>query len=162
MRTQRLLSSEQRIALLTTRGLLIADNDGLMMTTDQALAIERNIVAGVRAGRDAVPAIIAVGDAGARIQQAAVAAMNRKLNQGQLAAATTILTTRDRVVAVQGVAGAGKSSMLKPVVAIAKAEGRQVIGLAIQNSVARRLGADTGVAATTIRNLLSERQPIRR
>jgi conjugative relaxase-like TrwC/TraI family protein len=149
---------EQRIALLATRGLLIADNDGLMMTTDQALAIERNIVAGVRAGRDAVPAIIAAGDAGALIQQAAVAAMNRRLNTGQLAAATTILTARDRVVAVQGVAGAGKSSMLKPVVAIAKAEGRQVIGLAIQNSVARRLGADTGVAARTITSFLREHE----
>ncbi|KZE12056.1 MobF family relaxase [Sphingomonas hankookensis] len=149
---------EQRIALLATRGLLIAGNDGLMMTTTQALGIERNIVAGVCAGRDAVPAIIAANEAGARIQQAAVDAMDRRLNKGQLAAATTILTTRDRVVAVQGVAGAGKSSMLKPVVAIARTEGRQVIGLAVQNSVARRLGADTGVAARTIASFLRDHE----
>lgn len=149
---------EQRIALLVTRGLLIAGNDGLMMTTTQALGLERNIVAGVRAGRDAVPAIITAKDGEARIQQAAVEAMNRRLNKGQLAAATTVLTTRDRVVAVQGVAGAGKSSMLKPVVAIAKAKGRHVIGLAVQNSVARRLGADTGVDACTIASFLREHE----
>lgn len=147
---------EQRIAMLATRGLLIADNDGLMMTTGQALGTERNIIASVYAGRDAVPMIIPADDAGRRIQQAAVTAMNRNLNKGQLVAATAILTGRDRVVAVQGVAGAGKSSMLKPVVTIAKAEGRQVIGLAVQNSVARRLGADTGVAARTIASFLRE------
>ncbi len=149
---------EQRIAMLAERGLLIAGADGVMMTTTQALEIEQRIVASVLAGRDAVPAIVAPNDAETRVQQMAVEAMGRKLNKGQLAAATMILTTRDRVVAVQGVAGAGKSSMLKPVVRIAQDEGRQAIGLAIQNSVVRRLGADTGVEARTIASFLNEHE----
>lgn len=140
---------EQRIGQLVGRGLLMTGADGTMMTTAQALATEHAIIAGVMAGKGAVTPVLAGEDAGARVQ-AAASGQGRRLNAGQLTAAVAILSSRDRVVAVQGVAGAGKSAMLKPVVAIAQAEGRTVLGLAVQNTVARRLGADTGVVTQTV------------
>jgi hypothetical protein len=45
------------------------------------------------------------------------------LSSKQEAAASLILSSKDRIVAIQGVAGAGKSTMLQPVTRIAQAQG---------------------------------------
>jgi len=148
---------EARIDLLVQRGLLVAGTDGAMMTTEQALGVERRILAGVEAGRDAVGAIVPADGAGALVQ-GVTEDLGRRLNKGQLAAATTILAARDRVIAVQGGAGVGKSTMLRPVVAVARERGMRLVGLAVQHSVARRLGADTGMATRTIASFLREHE----
>ena len=72
------------------------------------------------------------------------------LNEGQLGAAKLILTSEDRTIAVQGIAGAGKSSVLKPVAEVLRDEGHPVIGLAIQNTLVQMLERDTGIGSQTL------------
>lgn len=73
------------------------------------------ILAGVDQGRSVVAPILEREDAGSRVQ--AVSAINHgiTLNPVQEEAASLVLSSRDRIVAIQGVAGAGKSSVMKPV-----------------------------------------------
>jgi len=82
------------------------------------------------------------------------------LNEGQLSAARLILTSSDRTVAVQGVAGAGKSSVLGPVAKVLGEEGRPVIGLAIQNTLVQMLERDTGIESQTLARFLGGWKPL--
>ncbi|PNU05427.1 MobF family relaxase [Novosphingobium guangzhouense] len=102
------------------------------VTTPEALKIEQSILDHVDAGKGKGTSIVDAASAPSRLQEAASA---RELNQGQLAAATMIVSSGDRYVVVQGVAGAGKSTMLQAVAAVARDEGKQVLGLAFQNKM---------------------------
>src|SRR3546814_520108 len=93
----------------------------------------------------------------------------RELNHQQLAAAIQIVSSPDRIVLVQGRAGAGKSTMLQPIAkaeaidAAARmlgAEGKEALlltadvrggakALAFQNKMVADLKADTGLDAMT-------------
>jgi conjugative relaxase-like TrwC/TraI family protein len=101
------------------------------VTTPEALRIEESILARVQAGKDAGAPIVAPSVAPDRLQ----AASPHPLNEGQLAAATLIVSTTDRIVAVQGIAGAGKSTMLQAVARVVESEGKSVMGLAFQNKM---------------------------
>jgi conjugative relaxase-like TrwC/TraI family protein len=101
------------------------------VTTPEALRTEESILAQVQAGKDAGGPIVAPSEAPDRLQ----AASPHPLNEGQLAAATLIVSTSDRIVAVQGIAGAGKSTMLQAVARVVEAEGKSVLGLAFQNKM---------------------------
>src|SRR3546814_11197672 len=74
----------------------------------------------------------------------------RAVNPVQRAAATMILSSLDRSVVVQGVAGAGKSTMLQAVARVAQAEGRVIMGLAFQNKMVADLSEGAGIKALTI------------
>jgi len=89
---------------------------------------------------------VPASDAPERLQAIA----ERPLNAGQLAAATLILSSEDRTVTIQGVAGAGKSTMLQAVARIAESEGRQVLGLAFQNKMVADLAEGAGIKSQTI------------
>src|SRR3546814_12197368 len=65
-------------------------------------------------------------------------------------AASLILSSADRTVSVQGVAGAGKSTMLQAVSRVAEAEGRTIRGLAFQNKMVGDLAEGAGIQAQTI------------
>ncbi|GLK45524.1 MULTISPECIES: MobF family relaxase [Novosphingobium] len=130
------------------------------VTTPEALKIEQSILDHVDAGKGKGTSIVDAASAPSRLQEAA---SPRELNQGQLAAATMIVSSGDRYVVVQGVAGAGKSTMLQAVATLARAEGKQVLGLAFQNKmvgdmregmVPKHLSAEdmekAGVSAQTI------------
>ena len=128
---------ETRIAQLVEKGKLLTGkirHEGRMVdavTTPQALRTEERILERVEAGRDASTPLVAPAEAPDRLQ----AASPHPLNEGQLAAATLIVSTSDRIVAVQGVAGAGKSTMLQAVARVVEAEGKSVLGLAFQNKM---------------------------
>ena len=77
-----------------------------------------------------------------------------KLNERAISAASLILTANDRTVAIQGVAGAGKSSVLQPVAEVLREEGKEAIGLAIQNTLVQMLERDTGIRSTTLARFL--------
>lgn len=145
-------SIERRIETLVERRQLIlgvataADRTGRMVTTRDALRTEEKILAAIEAGRDLARPVIPADAAPTRIQDAA----ERPLNPGQLAAATVILSSRDRSVIVQGVAGAGKSTMLQSVARVAEAEGRSITGLAFQNKMVADLAEGAGIQAQTI------------
>jgi putative protein kinase ArgK-like GTPase of G3E family len=50
------------------------------------------------------------------------------LTDEQMRAATLVLSSPDRMVLVQGVAGAGKSTMIDRMARVAESEGREVLG----------------------------------
>ena len=119
---------ERRIEQLVERGQLIAgqarenDTRPRMVTTQEALRTEESILKAVEQGRGQATPMIDASAAPERLQAVA----ERELNPGQLAAATLIVSSEDRTVAVQGIAGAGKSTMLQSVARVAEAEGRTV------------------------------------
>jgi conjugative relaxase-like TrwC/TraI family protein len=143
---------ERRVERLIRNGQLIpgtaiaADKTGEMVTTREALRTEEKILGAIDAGRGKADPILAAADAPQRLQAAA----SRTLNAGQLAAATLIISSEDRTVSVQGIAGAGKSTMLEAVARVAEAEGREVIGLAFQNKMVADLSEGAGIKAQTI------------
>lgn len=128
---------EARIEQLTEKGKLLPGHIQVngrtveAVTTPEALQNEERILAMVEAGKGRATPIIAAADAPDRLQ----AASPFELNPGQLAAATLLVSGTDRIVAVQGVAGAGKSTMLQATAAVAREEGMRVLGLAFQNKM---------------------------
>lgn len=153
---------EKRLDALLRTGELVRGSGAHegWLTSRDALASEHRILAQVEAGRDAVRPVLSGDLAGERV--AAVAALNHgiELNPGQLAAARLILASSHRIVAVQGVAGAGKSSVLKPVSEILAEEGKEVIGLAVQNTLVQMLERDTGIRSMTLTRLLKAWTPL--
>src|SRR3546814_7197755 len=57
-------------------------------------------------------------------------------------------------MAIQGVAGAGKISVVKPVAQILGEDGKEIIGLAVQNTLVQMLERDTGIRSMTLARLL--------
>ena len=153
---------EKRVSSLVRSGELIpgsGEHKGWLTSRD-ALTTEHRILAAVEAGRGAVAPILEGSEAGARVK--AVAAINHgiDLNDGQEAAARLILASTHRTIAIQGVAGAGKSSVLKPVAQILGEEGKEIIGLAVQNTLVQMLERDTGIRSMTLARLLKNWAPL--
>ena len=147
---------EKRVEQLRKTGVLIREqgrNVGLM-TTRQAIASEARILAEVEAGKGRVDPILPADVAGERLQALAEIKHGFRLNSGQEQAGRMLLSSRDRIVAVQGVAGAGKSTMLKPVAGILREEGRNVLGVAIQNTLVQMLERNTGIPSVTVAKFL--------
>ena len=121
-----------------------------MVTTAQALDTERRILAGVEEGRGAIHPILSAGLAGVSLQAFARERSGYALSPGQEAAGRMMFASRDRIIAIQGVAGAGKSSVLAPAARLLEAEGRRVVGLAVQNTLVRMLERETGIPSMTV------------
>ena len=147
---------EARVAELVDRKLLVAGSgaNAEMMTTAHALSVEQRILDAAADGRGASPPLMRAEVAGERLQAHALGAKGIALNLGQEGAGRLILASSDRTVAVQGVAGAGKSTMLAPVAKVLAEEGRRVIGLGFQNKMVRDLQEGTGVPSQTIASFL--------
>ena len=77
------------------------------------------------------------------------------LTQGQKDAISLGLTTRDRFVSVQGLAGVGKTTMMRELQTIAKKEGYAVVGLAPMHTSKDELIA-SGIASITIALFLTQ------
>src|SRR3546814_5444915 len=87
-----------------------------MITTREAIEQERRILKAMDTGAGEARPLMTADVAATRLAELAAP---RELNHQQLAAAIQIVSSPDRIVLVQGRAGAGKSTMLQP---IAKAE----------------------------------------
>lgn len=137
------------------------------VTTPEALRTEERILAMVEAGKGTATPILPAADAPGRLQ----AASPVELNAGQLAAATLLVSSPDRIVVVQGVAGAGKSTMLQATATVAREEGKKVLGLAFQNKMVtdlreglkpREMSVEdmqaAGIAAQTIASFIWENE----
>lgn len=172
---------ERRMAQLAAKGELIPEKseryDGAIdhVTTREALRQERRILLAMDAGIGQARPLMSADVAAARLQELAG---ERPLNPEQLSAAIQMVSSSDRIVLVQGRAGAGKSTMLQPV---AKAEaldaaalllaagGKRAVlltadatgggkgnarGLAFQNKMVADLKSDTGLEALTVHSFL--------
>jgi len=121
-------------------GLLIQSGD--RFTTPKAIELEKKILAMEHQGRGKLPALLAPEGLQACL-------LNRGLNDGQRKAATLILSTRNQIVGVQGLAGTGKTFMLESVRELGEGAGYKFLGLAPSTGAAREL-AMSGITSGTI------------
>ena len=143
---------EARVAALERARLLVPGDSRRkrVVTTAQALATERAILAEIGTGRGNGRAYVERAMVVDLLQATAQDRAGIELNAGQMSAGVMLLSSTDRVLAVQGVAGAGKSSMLTPVAALIERQGSRVLGLAVQNTLVQMLQRDTGIASMTV------------
>ncbi len=80
------------------------------------------------------------------------------LNAGQQAAVRHITGSRDAVVAVQGYAGVGKTSMLSVANRVWERQGFSVQGLSFTGKAAETLQSESGIKSQTIHSFLGERE----
>lgn len=139
-------------------GELLASADGRRLTTPGAQAMERELLDIDRRGRESLATAIwqpqqgrlfNAPDAGSTLAPA----LAEHLTAGQRRAAELVLSTRNRIVGVQGLAGTGKTAMLRTVSENLGHEFR-AIGLAPSAAAARELSAG-GFEAMTIAGFLA-------
>lgn len=147
---------EHRVDQLLRQGHLLRGTgaDRALVTTRDAIGLEQRIIAGVERGRGVAPAIVPSEAAGERLQALSQLKYGMTLNPGQENAGRLLLGSHNRIVAIQGIAGAGKSTVLKPVADILREEGRTVVGLAVQNTLVQMLERETGIPSMTVTRFL--------
>lgn len=118
---------------------------GQAWTTARAAHAEREVLERMKTGIGAVKPLAA-----GPVPEDALAGLTR----GQCEAAGLMLESRDRVVGVQGHAGAGKTTMLRR--AVSCLGERRVLGLAPSSSAARTLSRETGLACRTLQWFLAQ------
>jgi conjugative relaxase-like TrwC/TraI family protein len=116
-------------------------------TTRDMLVLERETIATMRDGRAAFPALVS------GVTRHDIERTHAHLSEAQRHVVEQILASRDRVVALEGVAGAGKTTALTSIRAAAERDGYRVEGLAPTSRAAHRL-ADAGIPAQTVQRHL--------
>ena len=121
---------------------------GDALTTDMARADETETIALMERGQGRSKPVMRRWIAGPLLH-------NGCLNAGQKDAVTLILSSKDRVVGVQGYAGTGKTTMLGRARALAEKSGYRMIGLAPSASAAATLGSEAGIGSETLQRFLA-------
>ena len=120
------------------------------VTTARSLGVEAEIVERMRRGLGAGRALFSAEAGLHRVSPDAVirAGHEHSMNEGQTAAAALILTSSDRVIAVHGAAGVGKTTMFEVVVRAAEEKGLNFFGVTPSHSAKANLAekADTEAA----------------
>jgi conjugative relaxase-like TrwC/TraI family protein len=124
---------------------------GRTFTTKDMVALERETLDRMRSGRTVYPALVS-GVTRHEIERA-----YPHLNDSQRAAVEQILASRDRIVALEGVAGAGKTTALMAVRDGAERDGYGVQGLAPTSRAAHKL-TEAGIPSKTLQRYLLEQQ----
>ena len=142
-------------------GELLASGDGRRITTPAAQAAERELLAIEARGRSVLASAIWQPTQGDLFAEGVAIGTHRpamadSLTEGQRRAAELVLTTHNRVVGVQGLAGTGKTSMLR---AVSENLGTEfsALGLAPSAAAAREL-ALSGFEAMTIAGFVAKGQ----
>lgn len=139
---------EQRMDALIDKGKMLEgastrlDKAVEKYTTPEHQMIERATLNQVAQGQGASPGMIEAGEAPDRLK---AVSGSHDLNAEQIAAGTLALSSDDRTVVIQGVAGAGKTTLISAVASVAHQEGREVIGLAFANKMVNDLRNDTEI-----------------
>ena len=127
-----------------------------LVTSKEAMERERRILKFERTGRDAVEPVLNLFQA-----EATISAIQEKegirLNAEQKAAARMILTTGNRYSGINGYAGVGKTTMLKPAVEALKEGGYDVLGLGPQHSAVHALRDAGIIEGRTLQSWLADR-----
>lgn len=123
-------------------------------TTPKNLQTEREIFAMVAAGKGAAPGIDRVA-AGKSLDQA-LARENAPLSLQQRQAVLHIAASPDRYTAVQGLAGTGKTHMLKYARQVLESQGYTVKGACFTGKAADGLQQDAKIPSSTIHSFLNK------
>ncbi len=120
---------------------------GRQFTTPETIALERSTIKSLRLGQDTTDPMLTA-------EAAACHAESRsQLNEGQRKAIQEILTSRDRVQGLQGLAGTGKTSALSTVREAAEQAGYTVEGFAPTSKASNQL-REAGISASTLQSFL--------
>jgi len=125
------------------------DSPGRAFTTPEMIQLEHDTVAAMRAGQQQHPALV---------DEATTDRLTREhphLSERQRTAVEQVLASRDQVMALDGVAGAGKTTVLSVVREAAEREGYQVEGFAPTSRAAQQL-ASAGMPAITLQRHLAQ------
>ncbi len=121
---------------------------GRSFTTPETIAMERSAVASLRLGQETADPIMEATAAQAQ------ASSRPQLNDGQRKAIEEILTSRDRVQGLQGLAGTGKTTTLAAIREGAELGGYAVEGFAPTSKAANQL-REAGISADTLQGFLA-------
>jgi conjugative relaxase-like TrwC/TraI family protein len=138
-----------------TRDLIEVENrsPSRAFTTKEMIAYERNNIAEMRAGQGRHEPLVS-SESRREIEES-----YRHLSASQRAAVEQILSSRDTITGLEGVAGAGKTTSLVVVREATEHEGYEVRGLAPTSRAAHKL-AESGIESETLqRHLRREEQP---
>ncbi len=126
---------------------------GRAFTTSEMIEHERNTIQVMRAGQNQ-HSPIASFETRRKIEQD-----HSHLTESQRAAVEQILSSRDRVTALEGVAGAGKTTSLAAIREAAERDGYKVEGFAPTSRAAQKLG-EAGIESSTLqRHLARSKEP---
>jgi conjugative relaxase-like TrwC/TraI family protein len=123
-------------------------DSGRSFSTPETIASERANVAQVIRGQNAVEPMLS------QEQAAAQAASREKFNATQRTVVEEILTSKDRIHGLQGLAGTGKTTALEVIREGAEKGGFAVEGFAPTSRAAGQL-RDAGISATTLQSFLA-------
>ncbi|WP_273034297.1 MobF family relaxase [Spongiibacter tropicus] len=142
---------------------MVETNEGQKegFTTKKAINDEKRMLASEFYGRGATPQICSEADAARAIMQAS-AESEYPFNRGQLQAAVGILSSKNRIVGVQGFAGTSKTnSVVRAVANQAKKEGYEVIGLAPTGNARKELATGGQIEeSNTLHSFLYNLDPV--
>lgn len=130
--------------------------DGTRWTTKDAIETEKKIIETLKAEQGQVARYATLSETQQFLSE------QTRLTQGQRDSITLMATTEDRFIAVQGLAGTGKSTMLETGVSLVKqalsagtVSPSQVIGLAPTHAAVSEL-KEKGIEAQTLESLLTD------
>ena len=123
---------------------------GRTFTTRELIELEGQSIQMMRAGRETQPALV---HDRTRLD---IESTHPHLSDAQRAAVAHIFASRDQVLALEGVAGGGKTTALAAVREGAEREGYHVEGFAPTSRAAQKL-AEAGIATTTLQHYLLRR-----
>ena len=135
-------------AKLEKDGDLVALPDG-NYTTKRMLGSEMWALDQVRNQKGQAPKMMEPAAVSARITLAE-GRQGFRYSEGQKEAIGKVLTSDDRYVAVQGLAGTGKTTMLKSLKEMAQEQGYTVRGMAPTGAASKVLARETGIATDTV------------
>ncbi|MHB8607252.1 MAG: MobF family relaxase [Candidatus Acidiferrales bacterium] len=126
---------------------------GRGFTTSEMIDHERNTIHAMRAGQNQHEPIASFETRRDIVQD------HSHLSESQRAAVEQILSSRDQVTALEGVAGAGKTTSLGAIREAAEREGYKVEGFAPTSRAAQKLG-EAGIESSTLqRHLTRSEEP---
>jgi conjugative relaxase-like TrwC/TraI family protein len=126
---------------------------GRAFTTGEMIGYERDTINAMRAGQKQ-HAAIASFETRREIEKE-----NPHLSESQRAAVEQILSSRDQITALEGVAGAGKTTSLAAIREAAERDGYKVEGFAPTSRAAQKLG-EAGIESSTLqRHLAHSEEP---
>ena len=128
-----------------------------LLTSREALEREKRILSFEKSGRGAVIPVMNPLQA-----ENALKAIEERdgliLNNEQKAAGMMMLTTDNRYSGINGYAGTGKTTMLKPAIEVLQSAGYRVIGLGPQHSAVHALKDAGIIESRTLQSWLADRQ----
>jgi conjugative relaxase-like TrwC/TraI family protein len=128
------------------------DLPGRKFTTAKTIGEEREIINRMQAGRSQLsPAL-------SRQQAVTVADQHPHLNRAQKNVVEDVLASPDRIHAIQGVAGAGKTTTLSVIRQAVESQGFSVEGFAPTSRAAKQL-RESGIEAGTLQSFLVRSAP---